>query len=131
MTDARRLQFLRPTLALIGFIAIVLWPLSKLWPAGLSWHDMGARSFYFEMICAIYFVLGIFLFIASRNPLEHRSLIWFTVWSSVAHGGLMLVQSFDDQPHHLAHLWGDVPLLLFGATLVAWLMPRNVANVRA
>ena len=92
------------------------------------WHDVGARSYYFEMICTLYFVLGIFLLIASRNPLEHRSLIWFAVWSSIAHGGLMLVQSFDDRPHNVGHLWGDVPLLLFGGALVAWLMPRKARH---
>jgi hypothetical protein len=131
MTDATKLQFLRPVLALIGLLAIALWPLSQLWPAGFMWHDVGARSYYFEMICIIYFVLGIFLLVASRNPLEHRSLIWFAVWSSVAHGGLMLVQSFADRPHHLGHLWGDVPLLLFGGALVAWLMPRKVGHIQA
>ena len=57
--------------------------------------------------------------------------IWFTIWSSVAHGGLMLVQSFDDRPHRLAHLRGDVPLLLFGAALVAWLMPCKVGHIQA
>ena len=130
VSDATRLQLLRPILALFGVIAIALWPLAKLWPSGFAWHDMGDRSLYFEMICAIYFVLGIFLLIASRNPAEHRSLIWFTVWSSVAHGGLMFVQSFDDHPHHVAHLWGDVPLLLFGAATVAVLMPRKAGNIR-
>jgi hypothetical protein len=34
------------------------------------------------MILGIYATLGVFLIIASRNPLAHRSLIWFTVWPS-------------------------------------------------
>jgi hypothetical protein len=131
MTDATRILYLRSALALFGLIAVALWPLSQLLPAEFCWHDVRSRSYYFEMICSIYFVLGIFLLIASRNPLEHRSLIWFTIWSSVAHGGLMLVQSFDDRPRNLAHLWGDVPLLLFGAILLAWLTPRKVGNSRS
>lgn len=125
MTEATKLFYLRPVLVLFGVIGIGLWPISKLWPAGFIWHEEGARSLYFEMICVVYFVLGIFLLIASRNPLQHLSLIWFTAWSSVAHGLLMLFQSFVDRPHHLAHLMGDVPLLLFGAAMLAWLTPRR------
>jgi len=30
------------------------------------------------MIVGIYATLGIFLLLASRDPLAHRSLIWFT-----------------------------------------------------
>jgi hypothetical protein len=37
------------------------------------------------MICGIYAVLGAFLINAARNPSEHRSLIWFTIWSSIVH----------------------------------------------
>jgi hypothetical protein len=128
MTEAQKLRYLRPALVMFGLIAIALWPVSRLWPAGFVWHEVGARSYYFEMICAVYVVLGVFLLIASRNPREHRSLIWFAIWSSVAHGALMFVQAFDESPHHLAHLWGDVPLLLFGAALLAWLMPRKAGS---
>jgi len=70
MSDAAGLQLLRPILALIGLIAIALWPLAKLWPSGFAWSDAGARSPHFEMICAVYFVLGFFLLVASRRP--HR-----------------------------------------------------------
>ena len=89
VSDATRLRILQPILALFGLIAIALLAARQTVAIGVAWHDMGDRSPYFEMICAISVVLGIFLLIASRNPAEHRSLIWFTVWSSVAHGGLM------------------------------------------
>jgi hypothetical protein len=36
------------------------------------------------MIVGVYLTLGVFLLNASRDPQAHRSLIWFTVWSSVA-----------------------------------------------
>jgi hypothetical protein len=42
-----------------------------------------------NMILGVYATLGVFLLIASRNPLRHRSLIWFTVWSSLVHAGIM------------------------------------------
>jgi hypothetical protein len=44
------------------------------------------------MIIGIYIILGMFLIIASKNPVAHTSLIWFTVWSSVVHAGIMAVQ---------------------------------------
>jgi hypothetical protein len=51
------------------------------------------------MIVGIYATLGVFLFLAAKNPLEHLSLIWFTVWSSVVHGGIMGVQALVSPEH--------------------------------
>ncbi len=34
---------------------------------------------YLQMILGIYATLGIFLILAAKNPLQHLSLIWFTV----------------------------------------------------
>jgi len=92
-----------------------------LWPSGWSWHAEG-RSEYLEMIIGIYATLGVFLVIASRNPLAHRSLIWFTVWSSVVHGAIMAAQAIAN-PHHIGHLWGDVPALFVVAAVLAALTP--------
>ena len=75
------------------------------------------------MILGIYATLGVFLIIASRNPLAHRSLIWFAVWSSVVHGGIMAVQSLV-YAQHLGHLWGDVLALFVVAAVLAILTPR-------
>lgn len=76
------------------------------------------------MIIGIYMTLGVFLILAARNPLEHLSLIWFAVWSSIVHGGIMAVQALV-YPQHIGHLFGDVPVLLIAAAVVAWLTPRK------
>ena len=124
MTEADRIKYLRIVLILVGLtFTFGIWPLSIVWPSGWSWHAEG-RSYYFEMILALYATLGVFLLIAARDPLEHRSLIWFTVWSSVAHGGVMAVQSFDGD-HNMGHLWGDVTALLAVAAVLAFLTPRG------
>jgi hypothetical protein len=73
---------------------------------------------------AIYATLGVFLIIASRNPLAHRSLIWFTVWSSVVHAVIMAIQAFED-PMERGHLLGDVPALLIVAIAPAALTARE------
>jgi hypothetical protein len=75
------------------------------------------------MIIGVYATLGIFLLIASRDPLRHTSLIWFTVWSSVVHAVIMAVQSFADSAER-GHLVGDVPALLLVAIVLAALTPR-------
>ena len=67
--------------------------------------------------------LGVFLLIASQNPDANKSIIWFTVWSSVVHGVLMAVQSFYDVEER-GHLIGDVPALILIAIILAVLMPR-------
>jgi hypothetical protein len=74
------------------------------------------------MLVVVYVVLGIFLLRAVRDPLRHRSLIWFTVWSSVGHAGLMVWQSLSDPMEH-GHMLGDIPALLVGALLLGVLMP--------
>lgn len=127
MSETDRLKYLRFALLAMGIMFIVgIYPLTILWPSGWSWHAEG-RSAYQEMLLGIYATLGVFLIIASRNPLAHRSLIWFTVWSSVVHGGIMAVQSLV-YPHSIGHLWGDVLALFAVAAILAPLTPRGRAT---
>jgi hypothetical protein len=74
------------------------------------------------MICGVYAVLGVFLIVAARNPSAHRSLILFTVWSSVVHAGIMAAQAVYDG-HELGHLAGDVPALLLVVATLWYLLP--------
>ena len=124
MTEADRTKYLRIVLLVVGLtFTFGIWPLSIVWPSGWSWHAEG-RSYYFEMILAIYATLGVFLLVASRNPAAHRSLIWFAIWSSVVHGAVMAVQSFDGE-HNRGHLSGDVFALFAVAVLMATFAPRG------
>ena len=124
MTQTNRIKYLRIALMAVGLIfTFALWPLTVLWPSGWSWHAEG-RSYYLEMILALYATLGVFLMLASRNPTAHLSLIWFVVWSSIVHGGVMAVQSFQGH-HNMGHLWGDVLALFVVAAVLAFLTPRE------
>jgi hypothetical protein len=123
MADNDRLKNLRVALILVGVIFLFgIYPLMIIWPSGWTWHV--GHSDYPMMIVGVYATLGVFLIIASRNPLEHLSLIWFTVWSSVVHAAIMTVQSFEAPENH-GHLIGDVPALIFVAVLLAVLTPRG------
>ena len=128
MDASNRIKYLRIALWVFGLIFIFgFWPLTQIWPSGWTWHTEG-RSYYLEMMVGIYATLGIFLLLAARNPLKNLSLIWFTVWSSVAHAGIMAVQSFDGA-HNMGHLYGDVLALFVVAAVLAFLAPRQDALV--
>ena len=75
------------------------------------------------MMIAIYATLGVFLWLASRDPARHVSLIAFTIWSSIVHGATMAVQSVANA-QHFGHLYGDVPALIVVAAVLAWLSPQ-------
>jgi hypothetical protein len=124
MTTTNRTKYLPIALVVVGLIFVFgIWPLTVIWPSGWSWHAEG-RSYYLEMILAIYATLGVFLILAARNPAAHLSLIWFTVWSSIVHGTVMAVQSFQGD-HNMGHLWGDVLALFVVAAVLAFLTPRG------
>jgi uncharacterized protein DUF6632 len=126
MTD-NRLGPLRIALIVIGIVFIVgVYPLTVLWPSGWAWHTNGV-SMYLQMILGVYATLGVFLLLAARNPLHNLSLIWFTVWSSAVHGGIMAVQSWV-YPEHRGHLLGDVPALLLIAILLAVLAHASLSR---
>lgn len=119
MPSAYRL--LQAALAVVGGLFLLLYPVSVVWPGGWQWHTGPPyTSEYFVMIVGLYATLGIFLLVAARNPRAHRSLVWFTVWSSLVHAAIMAVQSVAS-PHHRGHLWGDVSLLLVVAVVLALL----------
>jgi hypothetical protein len=123
MTETDRIKYLRIALLLVGLVFIFgIYPLSIVWPSGWSWGQPESL----QMILGIYATLGVFLILASRDPLAHRSLIWFTVWSSVVHAVIMAAQALTD-PAERGHLWGDVPALLVIAIVLAALTPRGRA----
>ena len=123
MSDEQRLRFLRIALVAIGLLCIFgLYPLGIVWPSGWTWGH--GHSHYLMMIIGIYATLGVFLLIASRNPDAHRSIIWFTIWSSVVHAAIMGVQSLSD-PAERGHLIADVPALFLIAVVLAVLVPRS------
>lgn len=130
MNVATRVRYLRLALVFVGLIFIFgVYPLMMaLWPSGWRWQPNQPE--YEQMILGVYATLGVFLLIASRNPLQHRSLIWFTVWSSLVHAGIMAVQAFNAPAEH-GHLLGDVPALIIVAVLLAGLTPRGVVAENA
>jgi hypothetical protein len=133
MVEAGQFKYLRVALAAVGVIFIVgIYSLVLIWPSGWAWHSGQSHHLphYLQMILGVYATLGVFLLIASRNPLQHLSLIWFTVWSSVVHAAIMAAQAVAN-PEQIGHLWGDVPALLVVAAVLAFLTPRTATSESA
>jgi hypothetical protein len=123
MSDASRLKLLRIALVVTGLFGIFgFYPLTIVWSSGWAWGH--GHSHYLLMIIGVYATLGVFLLIASRDPYANKSLIWFTVWSSLVHAVIMGVQGFTDAAER-GHLMGDVPALILVAIVLAVLMPRT------
>ena len=126
MNAPASVRFLRVALVVVGLIFILaVYPLMMaLWPSGWRWTPNQPE--YEQMILGVYATLGVFLVIASRDPLRHLSLIWFTVWSSLVHAGIMAVQAIQT-PGERGHLLGDIPALVIVALVLAGLTPRGAA----
>jgi len=129
MSEGTRLGYLRLALRMVGLLCVFgFYPLTVAWPSGWAWH--AGQSQYLQMIIGIYATLGVFVFLAARDPARHLSLIAFTIWSSVVHGLIMAVQSVAS-PEHAGHLYGDVPALLIVAAVLAWLCPAAARGGQA
>ena len=122
MSEIDRLRYLRFALRTFAVVFVFgVYPLTVFWPSGWSWH--AGQSEYLQMIIAIYATLGVFLWLAARDPSRHVSLISFTIWSSIVHGVTMAVQSVANA-QHFGHLYGDVPALFVVAAVLGWLSPQ-------
>jgi hypothetical protein len=118
-------RLLRYALIAFGVVFCLVYPLAIIWPSGWAWHTGSpASNDYFMMIVGLYATLGIFLIRAANDPLRNASLIWFTVWSSLAHAAIMAVQAVT-QPMAHGHLMGDVPALVLVAAVLGGLTMRS------
>jgi hypothetical protein len=124
MTQDQKLKYLSMALRIIGAVFVVgIYPLMMwIWPSGWGWEPRQPE--YEHMIMGVYATLGVFLILAAKNPLAHLSLIWFTIWSSIVHGGIMLIHGIADQ-NERAKLAGDVPALFLIAIVLWVLMPKK------
>lgn len=125
MQQEEKLKYLAVALYIFGFIFIVGIPAMMMWvwPSGWGWTP--SQPEYEQMIMGVYATLGVFLILAAKNPLAHASLIWFTVWSSIVHGGIMMVQAIIDETDRI-NLLGDIPALFLVAIVLWYLMPKKV-----
>lgn len=123
MNPAAREKYLKIALTLFGVVFLLVYPLGYLWPSGWVWHG-GQGIYYLQMITGVYAVLGVYLIRAAKDPGANRSLISFTIWSSVVHAGIMAAQALSDKMER-GHLIGDVPALILVAVVLWYLSPAD------
>ena len=100
---------LKVVLVLVGLVfTAAVYPL-----LGMRLDDQALK-----MMLSVYATLGIFLLVAARNPSEHRSLIAFTAWSSLAHAGTMAVQVYYNLISRTEG-YGAIVLGIIGVLLIA------------
>ncbi|MDD5275742.1 MAG: hypothetical protein PHR16_06640 [Methylovulum sp.] len=124
MQPEQKLAYLKTALKVIGVIYVVGVPLMMMWiwPAGWGWTP--AQPEYEHMIMGVYATLGVFLYQAAKDPSANASLIWFTVWSNIVHGGVMFYYAIVDETDRI-NLLGDVPALFLVAFVLWYLMPTE------
>ena len=122
--DAKaRESYLPIALKVLGLVFMFgIFAMMKFFPGSWGWEPHQPE--YELMIQGMYFVLGVFLFRASSNPSAHKSLIDFTIWSSVVHGGIMAYLAVMD-PRDVANFYGDIPALFAVAIVLLVLRPRK------
>lgn len=122
MSEETKSQALRTVLIAVGLVFIFgVALLMRVWPSGWQWQP--SQPEYEQMIMGVYATLGVFLILAAREPARHRSLILFTAWSSLVHGGIMGIQAIRDSAER-GHLVGDVPALAIVGIALLVLAPQ-------
>ena len=124
MHQEKKLNYLKIALYVFGVIFIVGVPamMMWIWPSGWGWTP--PQPEYEQMIMGIYVTLGVFLVRAAKDPMANASLIWFTIWSSIVHAGIMLAHAIVDETE-TANLLGDIPALFLVAFVLWYLMPKR------
>ena len=117
------LLILKNTLRVFGVAFIFIIPMMKLDPLG-GWAWSPAQWEYEMMIQGVYMTLGVMMIIASNDPVRHSMFVWFVVWSSVVHGGIMADQAAIDS-HEMGHFLGDIPALFILALLAGYTLRKE------
>lgn len=118
-----RERVLKVLLVLLGlFFSAAIYPIAM-----TVWHR-DQPGYGDAMMMSLYFVLGILLLTAVRNPQEHRSLIAFAAWSSFAHAAVMAAMAWRD-PSARDLLLGVAILVVIGVPLLV-LAPRKPSAER-
>jgi hypothetical protein len=114
-----RERALKVALTVVGLLfSAGIYPVTMiLWKRDQSSYDD-------EMLGTLYITLGVLLLLAVRNPSEHRSLIAFAAWSSVAHAAVMAIMAFHDASEREL-LWGVAAFGVIGTVLIV-LAPAKV-----
>ncbi|MDP4506934.1 DUF6632 domain-containing protein [Nonomuraea turcica] len=92
------------------------------------WNDISSGHEHAHvppMLFTIYIVWSVFLLVAARNPLAHRSFLSFTMWANLAHALLMVAQAATDLDRYWSKFLTDIPFILILALGIFFLRPSE------
>ena len=92
----------------------------------MLWNDLqcGAEPCHVPpMLLIVYFVWGVFFFLAARKPAAYASFLSFTMWANLAHGLLMGAQAATMMDHYTMKWFTDIPYCLVLALGIYLLRP--------
>ena len=112
------LSMLSNTLRVFGLAFVFITPIMKLDLFG-GWAWSPSQWEYELMIQGIYMTLGIMMIISAKNPVKNSMFIWFVVWSSVVHAGIMTYQAAI-ATDEMGHFLGDIPVLIILALVLGY-----------
>jgi len=104
------------------------------WLNGHGLTGINGHNDVMPMFLSLNTVLGVFLLLAVKQPVKHRSLIAYGAWSSLAHGFTMLIQSAEAAAHGMHRKDSPQDIVIFGVIGVALLVllpPKQTAPARA
>ena len=124
MTRDRILQVF---LVLVGLLFVgLVYPLfTDLWHA--KWLLVKHNEVN-PMFVSFFVVLGVFLLLAAKNPLAHRSLIVFTAWWNLAHAFVMTIQTVQAWQHGTRRNFTDVIVSGIIGLVLLLFSPRRTAG---
>ncbi len=93
----KRERMAQVALVLVGllYLSWFIPLLQALWQS--SWIQGNQEAF--PMFTTVNTVLGVFLLLAVRRPAQHRLLIAFGAWSSLAHASTMAIMTVEARAH--------------------------------
>jgi ABC-type lipoprotein release transport system permease subunit len=115
----KREHILRVVLVLVG----VLYSFWGYFLFGALWHSrwLNGHNDVMPMFLSLNTVLGVFLLLAVKQPAQHRSLIAYGAWSSLAHGFTMSIQSAEAAAHGMHRKDSPWDIVIFGVIGIALL----------
>src|ERR1700739_1783330 len=121
-----RKRVLRVVLVVVGLIFI-----AGVYPLVTSVRDGGGanKEDSLPMGISLYVTQGVFLLLASRDPLANRGVITFAAWLNIAHASVMTFMSIHLPNERQGLLVASVVFAVIGVVLIA-LAPAKQSNER-
>jgi hypothetical protein len=83
------------------------------------------------MFLSFFIPVGVFLLLAVKRPLEHRSMIALVAWWNISHGTVMAIQTVEAWMHGVHRNFADVIIFLVIGVVLLVLLPAKREVVAA